>query len=225
MLRKFAFCLALACLSSIANAGVTAFDDGPVRLVIIDGTSANDVCEIKFTDDEHDDAIEAGQVEVELNGQEYEFEAVAGQHTQLFVLFRGWNGSDTLVAKDAALDFPEFFYIYFDGGNHHDDFDNQTDIDSTARGGDGEDVLIGGGGDDDLAGGDDFDILMGGDGNDDMRDYGDGIQDHMYGGSGADYFGRIVYSWNGSRRYTLISGNRFMDYESYEGDSYDFQWQ
>ncbi|WP_167546766.1 hypothetical protein [Stieleria maiorica] len=29
----------------------------------------------------------------------------------------------------------------------------------------------------------------------------------------------------GSRRYTLISGNRFMDYTSYEGDNYDFQWQ
>ncbi|QDV81722.1 hypothetical protein [Planctomycetes bacterium TBK1r] len=226
MLRKLTFCLALAGFCGVANAGVFAFDDGPTRVVMIDGTSANDECEIKFRDDEDDDAIESGRVEVELNGQEYEFEAVAGPYTRLYVIFRGWNGDDTLTAKDLALDFPEFFYIYFDGGNHDDNFDNQTDIDSTARGGYGEDILLGGGGNDDLAGGRDFDILMGGDGNDDMSDYGDGIRDEMYGGDGADHFGRIVYQRTpGSRRYTLISGNRFMDYNGSEGDSYDFEVQ
>lgn len=223
MLRTItlSICLALAALCGSVHAGAFAFDDGTTRVVMIDGSSANDVCELKFTDDDDDDLISAGQVEVKLNGEEYEFEATAGSHQRLYVIFRGWNGNDTLEADSVALDFPEFFFIYFDGGNHHDTLDNQTAIDCKARGGSGEDILMGGSGDDDLSGGDDFDILVGGAGNDDLSDAYDGHQDEFYGGPGADHFGLVIWARNRTGRgYTLIDSNDFMDYNWLAGDTY-----
>jgi Ca2+-binding RTX toxin-like protein len=72
------------------------------------------------------------------------------------------------------------------------DADVKADI--TAHGGEGEDVLIGGGGDDKLYGGSDSDVILGRGGDDCLhggrgRDYlfgGEG-RDTLYGGRGRDY--------------------------------------
>jgi Ca2+-binding RTX toxin-like protein len=86
---------------------------------------------------------------------------------------------ETLSQPVGAVAGVAFFGL---GGN--DAFANATGIAATAEGGAGNDVLIGGSGNDDLDGGEGRDLLLGGAG-DDVLDGGPGL-DALYGGPGAD---------------------------------------
>ncbi len=105
--------------------------------------------------------------------------------------------------------------IKFEGHNGNDHFQNNTWIDTEAYGGQGQDWLYGGSGNDVLDGdkeasgypkplAGDVDFLFGGKGNDDLRgDYGD---DWMYGGEGDD----TLYGFEGNDYLDGSSGNDYM---------------
>ncbi len=109
---------------------------------------------------------EGSEVEVEIGKQEYEFHAA--DFSRLVVV--GYNGNDKIELEEIAVN----AWIY--GGDGND----------TIESGDGDDHLYGGNGNDDLDGGDGDDFLSGGDGNDKL-DGGRG-SDIMEGGAGNDQF-------------------------------------
>lgn len=74
--------------------------------------------------------------------------------------------------------------IHFFGGDGDDQFANETSIPSVIKGGDGNDVLKGGSGDDFIEGGYGQDEIHGGDGDDVL--WGSGGSDKIYGGNGDD---------------------------------------
>jgi Ca2+-binding RTX toxin-like protein len=94
------------------------------------------------------------------------------------------NGEeDDFDDKDYDLD--EVTKIVFQGFGGDDDFWNNTSIPCVAYGDGGDDVLIGGWGDDDLYGGAGQDYIAGRSGHDDL--FGGANADWVYGGSGNDY--------------------------------------
>lgn len=94
--------------------------------------------------------------------------------------------ADVNGAELASLDFVpggEFEMNYIGlGGN--DVFYNLTDMESYARGGNGDDTMYGGGHEDQFLGGNGSDLLFGGNGNDTL--YGGSGSDTIWGGNGVD---------------------------------------
>jgi hypothetical protein len=142
-------------------------------------------------------------------------------------LARILSGVEVVVGGKLQQTVPSYLVkeVQFIGSNRNDRFTNNTDIDSTAQGYGGNDVLIGGSGSDSFYGGDGTDTLYGGTGNDilfggaqdDMLDGGSGNdvlsgdagQDKLYGRSGYDnLFGGDQKDWlyGGSGSDTLIGG-------------------
>jgi Ca2+-binding RTX toxin-like protein len=109
------------------------------------------------------------------------------------------NSGETI---QASANFWSVGRIVFDGLDGADDFRNNTDVNTSARGGEGDDTLVGGGGrdylfgeggrdtldgmrgDDTLYGGIDNDVLRGGDGSDYLA--GEDGADRLFGNWGAD---------------------------------------
>ncbi|MDA1014446.1 MAG: calcium-binding protein [Planctomycetota bacterium] len=113
------------------------------------------------------------------------------------------HGTQTRVIPAAQVVRVEFY-----GGNRADHFTNLTSIPSLAKGGRGNDVLIGGGGADVLEGGDGNDSLEGHGGNDVLRGgrhndtlLGHAGNDDLGGGTGND----SIYGMDG--RDTVSGGN------------------
>jgi Ca2+-binding RTX toxin-like protein len=138
--------------------GIT-IDSGGV--ITIDGTEGADAAAVfidtKGTEDPSDDDVVATLAYVE-NGQ--------------------------VVIETLREDADLVTGIVFNGLGGNDLFANYTGISSTANGGAGNDVLIGGSAADTLNGGDGHDLLVGGAG-DDVLNGGAGL-DAMYGGPGDD---------------------------------------
>jgi Ca2+-binding RTX toxin-like protein len=104
--------------------------------------------------------------------------------------------------------------VWFSGGNGNDYFDNNTDLDSVAYGGWGNDTLNGGSGDDHLEGGYNSDILSGGEGN-----------DYLDAGAGTDYAWNVLHggggndTLHGSEGPDVLSGEAGVDLLYGHGDT------
>jgi Ca2+-binding RTX toxin-like protein len=167
----------------VPAAGVTLLSDGVLR---IQATDYGDFVTIKrddgATDDPKDDYVVVRRVySTDATGAEHHVEQLA------FPLY-------THVGGDGGL--PEALHvkrIEFRGGKGNDACFNQTGIDSTQRGLDGNDNLNGGGGFDWLDGGRGSDWLRGYGGNDYLWGNGPsqggtdpGAVDRLFGGEGHD---------------------------------------
>jgi Ca2+-binding RTX toxin-like protein len=138
-------------------------------------------------------------------------------NTAVNSMAQGGDGHDTLVGGSGT--------DVLDGGNGKDQLDGRIGNDTLSGGAD-EDVLRGGYGDDLLKGGDDRDYLYGdwgrdslyGEAGDDYLHGGiDGIQDILWGGTGADTF---IGEWIPSDNAFNIPGNRDFpqDADGWQGD-------
>lgn len=121
------------------------------------------------------DPNQKGGVIVDVNGQQYHLSAEEARNLEI----RGGKGNDTIIVDpDVKV------------GNW---FDRLTNRGITLDGGDGDDILIGGSGNDTIRGGRGNDIILGGDGN-----------DRINGGDGND----IIMDWSGNNR---MRGGRGQD--------------
>jgi Ca2+-binding RTX toxin-like protein len=146
------------------------------------------------------------------------------------------NGTTRTIALGRMESISE---IVFEGHAGDDTFVNNTDFDSDANGGQGNDTLTGGtgtdnleggGGDDTLVGGGGVDYLHGGEGTDSLSGgdgddymYGDDGQDVMDGGEGDDrmYGGDDADSMTGGRGDDRVFGQSGADtLEGEDGDDY-----
>ena len=163
----FAFTMAIFALTGTAQGHSDRPDiDRDDGVVYVEGTSGSDWCHVYI--DDHEVEIVVWYFDEDRNR---------------------WRKTD----RDYSL--RNVDGIVFKGFTGDDWFINDTDIPSEARGGPGNDTLIGGDGDDDLYGGPGRDTLMGEGGND-FLEAGESIEDEneIIGGEGMDIFVR-PYNW------------------------------
>jgi Ca2+-binding RTX toxin-like protein len=115
-----------------------------------------------------------GMLEVSINGKTQLMTQQQLEHTK----FKLGDGNDTLLVDDDVT-----ANIEADGGKGNDILIGGSGND-TLRGGKGDDIILGRGGDDTLRGGKGNDIVLGGCGNDEIK--GKRGSDWLFGGSGHD---------------------------------------
>jgi Ca2+-binding RTX toxin-like protein len=145
------------------------------------------------------------------------------------------------VTRTSFFNLADVWSISFRGYDGDDEFHNTTPcIPSEALGGNGDDLLTGGGrgdtlygqagddrivsndGNDSLYGGSGTDVLSGGRGNDRLDGGHDGRIDSLTGGAGADTFvthGDVGFLW-----WSSYQRENWSDFNSTEGDGETFVW-
>jgi Ca2+-binding RTX toxin-like protein len=226
----------LAFVTALGLAGYARADDSEISivggvegasryLVFVDTTSGADDIEIRLSDDEEDDQLERMKIRIRVNEHNHDLPNVdeelvieAGEIQDVYLVVRSWDGMDTCVVESLAVDFPEAFTIYFDGGEMDDIFD-ASDCESFcwAIGGGGDDMLLGGAANDRLSGGKGLDYIAGGGGNDELSGGFDESEDELFGGPGEDLLGKNVILalpvGDGSYDYELLHAENYLDFD------------